>query len=300
MSTFDLYDDNNNYILTWPGNSNASNIPVADLVSGSTFSVIDGTQTITIQSNGICNTSLTLTVPYTTPTVTISWDVAPTLGGSTATLKAVVVGGLPNYTYTFNCYINSGGSCIGISSSPTILTTSDSVVLSTINWTGGFVANYSVDVTVQDSQGNSDTSNALLFNACLVPNTVISMFDGSKKEIKDIKVGDELLTIVDSNFVKSVVTGKSDHFVDETLIINNGVLISSNSHIHLIRKENSIIEVIASALKVGDTLIGVDKDITINSLEIDNNYQEVVNISTDIETYIANGVLTHNKNYCNI
>ena len=65
LSTFEIVDNQSNYILTWPDGNQATNIPVADLVEGRTFSVIDGSSSITLQSNGICNTVQTLSIPIT-------------------------------------------------------------------------------------------------------------------------------------------------------------------------------------------------------------------------------------------
>lgn len=141
----------------------------------------------------------------------------------------------------------------------------------------------------------ADTSYRVYSSSCLVSNTLITMSDNSVKEIKDINIGDYLLTISDSIFVETKVIDKSTHIVDSVININNGLLISSDSHNHLIRIGNDIIKTSASNLKLGDILIGIKSDIIIDSLFVDNTYNEVVNISTDRKTYIANNIFTHNK-----
>jgi len=60
-----------------------------------------------------------------------------------------------------------------------------------------------------------------------------------------------------------------------------------------------MIEKDAINLKIGDILVDKDMaEVLISSISIENIEKEVINISTDLGTYIANNILTHNKGIC--
>lgn len=56
------------------------------------------------------------------------------------------------------------------------------------------------------------SANILIVDECLHPDTLITMFDGSKKKIKDIEVGDLVLTISEeTNFIETKPVVKLHH-----------------------------------------------------------------------------------------
>jgi len=212
-----------------------------------------------------------------------------------------VIGGMSPYTYQYNA-VGDGTPCDVITISPdsdTIELNSATSSYSAMNYVG---SNYTINVAVSDSVHPTLTfnSNYISINyTCLIPETTIVMFDKTIKMLNDIVVGDKLLTVKDNEYFETIVTSKSNHTVNKIININDGLLESSESHIHLIKVENLIIEKEASELKIGDKLIDVNgNNIIINNIEIIYGEKNVINISTDFETYIANGILTHNKAAC--
>jgi len=212
-------------------------------------------------------------------------------------LYMFIYGGVPPYTYTFSAYPETCGS-LSISPGTTNINSN------TLSYTAGnyIGAIYHVVASVHDSVNtlhNVYSNELIVTMTCLVPNTLITMFDNSTKLLSDINIGDKLLSISNDAYVESNVTSKSTHLVFSIVNINQGLLESSEGHVHLIKIEDSIIEIDAINLKVGDILINKDKqEVPITSISIVNMEQLVINISTDLGTYIANNILTHNKSIC--
>lgn len=142
--------------------------------------------------------------------------------------------------------------------------------------------------------------------SCLVYNTPVIMADGTSKFIQDIKEGEEILSILSisdlsetNNITLSTanVTYFSEASADYIVDINNGLLKTSDSHIHVIKRDNIWGLKEAKDLQVGDILIDIDNnEIIITSVNINNDPQTVYYISVDKEhVYFANNILTHNK-----
>jgi uncharacterized protein YjbI with pentapeptide repeats len=206
-----------------------------------------------------------------------------------------VTGGVAPYTYVFNVTTSDNG-CEYYNITPSSGTIYANNGTSSYNLGSGHPNEwYDVTVTINDY-----TSNTLhITSNCLVPETLITMIDYSVKMLKDINVGDKLLTMFNSEYSETLVVSKSQHVVYKIININNGLLESSDSHKHLVRENYLIIEKIASELKEGDILIDKNgNDVIIYSLVVEYGDRDVINISTDLETYIANDILTHNKTEC--
>lgn len=126
------------------------------------------------------------------------------------------------------------------------------------------------------------------------------MSDGTYKKIIDLNINDKLLTLNDNyDVIETFVTHKKTLYVDRIININNGLLKSSESHIHLIKYNDELIKVQAMFIKENDILIDMNgNEILIESVLVEDVKQEVVDISTHDNTYIANNILTHNKNFC--
>jgi hypothetical protein len=151
---------------------------------------------------------------------------------------------------------------------------------------------------------------------CLVADTVITLSDGSTKLIQDVQVNDVLKSIDVSgmpqpadewyswssdtlNYVDStstVIDVKIYEF-DSVVNINNGILIATDAHNHVV-KQNGIWYIrTTSELNVGDVLLDIDNtefEITslVTIIEPTTVYDVNVNNSN---LYFANNVLTHNK-----
>jgi len=217
------------------------------------------------------------------------------------TLKLIISGGSPNYNYSFTSTITSG-SCVGCfvtNPSEGIISIDGGSTIKIFNYAEISGMNYGISSTVTDSNGNTVESNIISPLICLVPETLITMFDNTTKKLKDIIIGDELLTIDNNKLVMTKVIGKSLHVANETISINNELLESSLSHNHLIRKNGLIEKVNGYNLKLGDKLIDINNnDVIIEKIKLNNSPHDVINISTELGTYIANNILTHNKSEC--
>jgi hypothetical protein len=113
-------------------------------------------------------------------------------------------------------------------------------------------------------------------------------FHGTQKQLDSLQKGDRLYD--------SIVTGFQRNFVDKIYSINGGLLKASQWHIHILSNGNLVQSV---DLKVGDFLIDqYNTPVEITSIDISYGTFEVINISTNTETYIANGIRTHNKIQC--
>jgi hypothetical protein len=134
---------------------------------------------------------------------------------------------------------------------------------------------FSFTISAQDSSGRTSTNSAtktssLIVSSCLTPETLIEKYDGQCVYLKDIEVGDELLSI-DFNkmeYIKSIVTHKSKMFVDRLYKINDGMITGTKDHRHIVKRKNDWIETTSENLQIGDTYLTKDFQ-TIKILKID-------------------------------
>ncbi len=129
---------------------------------------------------------------------------------------------------------------------------------------------------------------------CFTEKTQILMADGSHKSIRDIQVGDEILTRaeeVSAELVPAKVDDTVRHFVDGYLIINGNLEVTPE-HIVFVNNEWDV----AGSVEVGDFLAGEDgSEVEVYSVEESDESTWVYNFEVDdYHTYIANGLYVHN------
>jgi hypothetical protein len=157
---------------------------------------------------------------------------------------------------------------------------------------------------------------SLCGGGCLVSDTIITLSDGSTKLIQDVLVNDVLKSIDVSgmpqpsnewyswssdtlNYVDSTSTviSVTIYEFDSVVNINNGRLIATDTHNHVV-KQNGIWYIrTTSELNVGDVLLDIDNtEFEITSLVIITEPTTVYDVDvSDSNLYFANNVLTHNK-----
>jgi hypothetical protein len=158
----------------------------------------------------------------------------------------------------------------------------------------------------------SDTTNCTSIG-CLIKGTRLTMADGNYKNIEDVVIGDELMSLSIDGFNDLPESWSSDTFIsypsltvvkDAKEIINktlyqiNDVLVSSPEHRHFIKREATYYFEQANLIVVGDILLNesgvwvrVDKITVVHGL-----FETYTLDVEDLDVYFANGLLTHNKN----
>jgi len=133
---------------------------------------------------------------------------------------------------------------------------------------------------------------------CLLGNSKIELFNGSYKEIKFILPDDVLLSYNTITKGKtSVVVREIQMFRSVVVDINSGLLISSPSHNHYIKRGGNWVVQKTGELIIGDILMDINNnEIEINSMVYSEGLFDVYNIVVSgNHLYYANGILTHNK-----
>ena len=217
------------------------------------------------------------------------------IGGGTLTVILTLTGGVlsghafggtPPYNYFFSC--TPIGPCSSFSIGQDTLLNAGDVVTTTFGAVAYADAHYILSCFCKDDVGASATSNTDAFNPCLVPETLITMADGTPKPLLSLRNGDILYD--------SIVTSVEPFIVNEIYSINNGLLKASKWHIHILSNGNLVQ---SKDLKPGDLLIDkYNNPVAIRSIDVTYGTFDVINISTNTETYIANGIRTHNKIPC--
>jgi hypothetical protein len=152
--------------------------------------------------------------------------------------------------------------------------------------------------------------------ACLVADTIITLEDGTTKLIQDIQFNDVLksldvagmpqqsnewhswssdtLNYTDST---STVINFTSYDAESVTSINNGRLIATDSHNHVVNQEGIWYIRTTSELNVGNMLLDMDNsEFEITSLVKINELTTVYSIDVNNSNlYFANNVLTHNK-----
>jgi hypothetical protein len=141
---------------------------------------------------------------------------------------------------------------------------------------------YSASVSGQDANGKpaSGSSNTNISYKserwppsgieCLTPNTQLEKYDGSIVLLKDVEVGTELMSIDLKSMqkIKAVVTGKTIHSVENIYSINKGLLSCSESHLHIVKRNDKWRKIRSNKLKIGDLLLDRNfNEIQINSID---------------------------------
>jgi hypothetical protein len=151
---------------------------------------------------------------------------------------------------------------------------------------------------------------------CLLPGTLITMSDNTQKPIEELQVGDQLSSVVVDgmpndesqwstwssttlDYSSTTVTVLDTRSFNSNSIydINNGLLICSSSHEHVVKQEGVWYIKETTDINTGDYYMGIDgNEVLITSIDISNDETLVYNIDVDNSNlYFADGILTHNK-----
>jgi hypothetical protein len=151
---------------------------------------------------------------------------------------------------------------------------------------------------------------------CLLPGTLITMSDNTQKPIEEIQVGDQLLSVVVDgmpndesqwstwssttlDYSSTTVTVLDTRSFNSNSIydINNGLLICSSSHEHVVKQEGVWYIKETTDINTGDYYMDIDgNEVLIISIDISTDETLVYNIDVDNSNlYFADGILTHNK-----
>lgn len=153
---------------------------------------------------------------------------------------------------------------------------------------------------------------------CLGSGTLIEMFDGQKLPVEHLSKGDIVKSVkigempdggdinilrtwetsdINVEFTNSTVKGITEIEKDHIYDINNGLLITSNDHIHIAKRGSNWITLLTSELLVGDKLINKEeKEIEISKIDIIEGNFSVWKLDVEPnDTFIANDIITHNK-----
>lgn len=106
---------------------------------------------------------------------------------------------------------------------------------------------------------------------CLTPETLITKYDNTNVCLKDVQIGDELLTIdlQDMQYKKSIVTHKQNYFENRLFYINGGTLKSSDSHNHIVKRNDIWVIKKSYELLIGDIILKKSlEEIPIDQIEI--------------------------------
>lgn len=152
---------------------------------------------------------------------------------------------------------------------------------------------------------------------CLVKGTMVEMADGTFKAVEDIRSKDMLKGVAiqgapTDDTIKNWSTDSLEYDYCNVKVIhaipvkvnsiysfNNGIIESSESHAHFIKRGNTWKFMNAKDLIVGDYLIKKDgTTIEITSIDIIEGENFVYDIDVETQdTYIANGFITHNREF---
>lgn len=159
-----------------------------------------------------------------------------------------------------------------------------------VNWIG--------NSKIFGGAGGLNQANQAAVQNCFIPDTLISMSDGSQKPIQDIETGDLVLSYnTDTKQVFRAQVGKVFKHAPEDmgeyyLLINERIGVTPNHPLY-INGEWQNAEVIA----FGDSLLTPDGVTSVRSLT--RIYRQVttynLHIDDDNHNYFADGVLAHNK-----
>lgn len=213
---------------------------------------------------------------------------------------------------------SSGGSATSsISTSSTTGTTTQFY----IRWNSTSGGTMNVDIS---STGNPTTT--MFFNIvpvggtggnCLIEGTLVTLSDGTTTTIESLMMGQSVKsTVIDTlpqsddadivlpwstqNLVTSDdsanVTGNTKSVVESIYNFNNGLIKSTESHGHFIKRGNDYMFKNAFNVEVGDYFVTENlEEILIEDIVIEFGEFNVYNLDVEEnDLYIANGIITHN------
>ena len=153
---------------------------------------------------------------------------------------------------------------------------------------------------------------------CLLEGTLVKLSNGTHATIESLTIGMELSSMIIGNMpdgdnyqnliqwsqtnptlsnTSATVTQNTEHIVNSVLSFNDGLLTSSEDHMHII-KRNSVWSVMkANDILVGDSFINQDGyEHLITSIVKNSGSFKVYKLDVESnDVYVANGIITHNR-----
>lgn len=154
-------------------------------------------------------------------------------------------------------------------------------------------------------------------NCCVLEGTLISTSPSSSVAVETLAVSDEVLSKdinlfdddmtveelrvwsgsnIDGSQAQALVTANNLRTVNRVLNFNNGLIKTTASHTHVVKRGDEWITRAASTIQVGDYFENVDGELVeITSIATETGTFNVytLNVETD-DVYYAGGILTHN------
>jgi len=132
---------------------------------------------------------------------------------------------------------------------------------------------------------------------CLLEGTLITLADGSTKAIETIQIGDKILGYDELSSKSSnvdVISVHAPYSVESHFVINKKIHVTEY---HPILSNGDWVN--ATELKVGDVMQGENGfDVKIVSIQKVEERGTAYNIQVEGGTYIADGIVVHNKEDC--
>lgn len=154
-------------------------------------------------------------------------------------------------------------------------------VLTNNNSSGSYYWSAALQATDASARSADNNYGSLLYDystvtgtipvSCLTLDTLIQKYDGNQVYLKDIQIGDRLMSIdpETKQFEESIVTSKSYHTVDQLFLLNDSIIKCSASHKHVIKRNNNWKVITSTELLLGDILMTKDlKEVTIYKIDI--------------------------------
>ena len=164
-------------------------------------------------------------------------------------------------------------------------------------------------VSCTDSFSSNPAVCTSYYPTCFIADTLVTIADGTKKNIQDIKIGEVLKGETTNNKVLGFHRPKLD---GKLYSFNGGRYFVTEEHpfktldgwksINPKKTANENIGITVTTLKVGDTLITEKGNILLKSIksEVASSDTDLYNFLLDGDhTYYADGYLVHNKDACN-
>jgi hypothetical protein len=151
---------------------------------------------------------------------------------------------------------------------------------------------------------------------CLIAGTKITLADNSVVNIEELSIGLQLKSTIfgdmpntdnvdelkawnsQSPAISSTTTylnSITSYIVDKVYNFNNGLLVSSKDHLHIVKVGDTWTTLETANVAVGNKVMTVTGEVEITSIEIDETPTTVYKLDVEPnDTYIANGVVTHN------
>lgn len=221
-----------------------------------------------------------------------------------------------------NCGAGQIGSTVTLTALPNQFVSTVSLADANAQADAWLAANVQAHANIAGTCEIIPTSGGGGGGGCFVEGTLITLPDGTRKAIEELTLDELLLsaeieTLNDTNIpdelykwsceylsenrIISPITKITKQVADKTIIVNNGLLEATPTHLQLIQRNGSWRFIPLGDIVVGDNLYTIDNEIipvtnvTVN-LEKRNIYPMTLN---PFHTYFANGVLTHNYKEAN-